>query len=415
MVNVNTSLKEAPILHRKRNVLRVAIASAVICLVAAAIFSVKIYFDNRSRVNIIKTSITTPVYSSGEVNRLLVESEPSAAPIQSNTSCNTVSTPANCTLGNDGMTVITAQSTFSVEGKDYRFVVWDGCDHSNTGDPVCRVMVQKGASVKIKAYYVLIQPPTPSAGVPSASLSILDQKTNNGEPPYVATFIPPNGATNITATLKTQVRNLDITRCNITLKTKLEGETITKTETLKAVEEQQIVLADGTYRVDANCPDQSGVIVRVSMEGAVYNRQPKLCKDFSFSETSVTAESLDSLVTGIHGTWEGCVSTPWTLPYYVTMKFNEDGTYSAVTKEILDDVPMNAMYYGTQDDSPEKTYTIMNFQASKLGLGEIHIVFSPGDIAIGKLENIRLMGDSLSFDFYHLGEYGPLTFRLHRK
>jgi hypothetical protein len=75
---------------------------------------------------------------------------------------------------------------------------------------------------------------------------------------------------------------------------------------------------------------------------------------------------------------------------------------------------MIAMYYGMDEDSPLKTYSMTYFQASRLGIGQIDVVFDVGSVTRDELRNVRLMGDKLEFEMFHLGQYGPLTFQLNR-
>lgn len=117
------------------------------------------------------------------------------------------------------------------------------------------------------------------------------------------------------------------------------------------------------------------------------------------------------------GTWEGCVTTPWTPPYWVTIDLRADGTYSARSEEVLDDWEMTALYYGTDEDAPAKRYAVNDLQASMKGIGQIDIAFTPGQTqgaTRDELSNIRLMGDRLEFELMHQQIYGPLTFRLGR-
>ncbi len=135
------------------------------------------------------------------------------------------------------------------------------------------------------------------------------------------------------------------------------------------------------------------------------------CVDFEFTPADVTVSTLDELETGIVGTWAGCVVTPWEPPYWVTLTFRADGTYSSVA---LAGSEQPALYYGTDDDLSEKRYALNDLQDDGEGIGQIDIAFWPGNTNRGDLRNIRLMDDQLEFEFFHRGEYGPLTYQLHR-
>jgi hypothetical protein len=149
------------------------------------------------------------------------------------------------------------------------------------------------------------------------------------------------------------------------------------------------------------------------------DRQPEACRDFEFSRVDITATTFEELQVGVVDTWTGCVTTPWTPMYQVTFELREDGSYSASTDEVLDGTEMIALYYGMDDDSPAKTYALTDIQASGLGIGEIDVVFDVGSVDVGsvvrdELRNVRLMGDTLEFEMFHFGRYGPLTYQLRR-
>ena len=141
---------------------------------------------------------------------------------------------------------------------------------------------------------------------------------------------------------------------------------------------------------------------------------PEACLDFGFATADITIQSLAELQGGMLGTWAGCVTTPWVPPYWVTITFRDDGTYSGVAQpdQLGDWQP--AFYYGTDEDSPEKRYELIGLQDSLKGVGQIDIFFSEGNTNRGYLPSIKLMGDQLEFEFFHRGQYGPLTYRLYR-
>lgn len=112
-------------------------------------------------------------------------------------------------------------------------------------------------------------------------------------------------------------------------------------------------------------------------------------------------------------TWTGCVVTPWVAPYWVTITFRADGTYSAnAAADAPDGLP--AFYYGSDQDSEEKRYEVDDLHDDLEGSGQIDIWFSQGNTNRGELRGIRLMNDALEFEFFHRGIYGPLTYRLYR-
>jgi hypothetical protein len=113
------------------------------------------------------------------------------------------------------------------------------------------------------------------------------------------------------------------------------------------------------------------------------------------------------------GTWVGCATTPWTSPYWVTVSFQSDGTYSARADENRDALVSSAFYYGSDADSPLKVYEVDDLQADLEGVGQIDVVFDVGTVTRDELRNIRLMGDQLAFEYFHF-DHGPITYELWR-
>ena len=115
------------------------------------------------------------------------------------------------------------------------------------------------------------------------------------------------------------------------------------------------------------------------------------------------------------GSWAGCVTTPWLPPYWVDFTFRSDGTYGAESTEVLDGSDMIAMYYGTDRDKPNKRWDLTDVLDDGRGVGRIDIAWDEHDgTNQDELYGVELMGDRLRFDFFHFGQYGPVTFELHR-
>jgi hypothetical protein len=176
---------------------------------------------------------------------------------------------------------------------------------------------------------------------------------------------------------------------------------------------QTVSLIDGTHAFIAACPSTAGTLTSRNDVVAADGR-PEKCLGYAFATSEITASSLGGLADGIVGTWQGCVTTPWVPVYWVTMTFRADGTYSASASEILDEERTVAMYYGIDDDSPLKTYSLDDLQANGKGRGTIDIDFGQGSVNRDDLRNVALMGDELQFEFWHRATYGPLTFQLKR-
>jgi hypothetical protein len=185
---------------------------------------------------------------------------------------------------------------------------------------------------------------------------------------------------------------------------------------LKSVALQNVTLYDGYNTLTVNCAVGSQTITR-TMKVPLTDGLPEACRNFNFSDSAVSVSSYEELKNGVVGTWQGCVTTPWIPKYFVTVTFRSDGTYSATSDEVLDFVPMTAMYYGSNLDNPNKTYAVKNLNGDMTGDGEINITWdaTSSQTSRGGLRNVKLMGSKLSFEFFHFNQYGPVTFQLYRQ
>jgi hypothetical protein len=127
-----------------------------------------------------------------------------------------------------------------------------------------------------------------------------------------------------------------------------------------------------------------------------------------------------AVVSGIVGSWHGVVTTPWTPPYEVIARFDGDGHYSA-SCVYSSDVCCIAFYYGTDEDTPIKTYTIDDATLSGNVTGTINIAFGYDGFFDtpawqGELSHLELDADGnrAHFDFNRSDGYGPVHFELER-
>lgn len=123
---------------------------------------------------------------------------------------------------------------------------------------------------------------------------------------------------------------------------------------------------------------------------------------------------------GMIGDWTGSVSTPWLPAYPIHMTFRADGSYSARNPEPGGDSigSTPALYYGTDEDHPLKTWLVDDVKASGEATGEITIVFGQVYTTTrDELRRVRLSpdGSRLSFEMWHMGTYGPVAVELARK
>lgn len=114
----------------------------------------------------------------------------------------------------------------------------------------------------------------------------------------------------------------------------------------------------------------------------------------------------------IVGKWEGVATTPWIPPYTVEIEFFADGHYSAKCT----DGTAVALYYGTDDDSPLKTYAI-NTVNEEGAAGEIEVLFDVTfTTTTDQLRRIKFSGtDSLHFEKYHLSVGDPVIYDLKKQ
>jgi hypothetical protein len=211
----------------------------------------------------------------------------------------------------------------------------------------------------------------------------------------------------------------DLVRSDCSLIQSYEPDDPTATPWMRALEplpEQSIAMADGQHTFVAVCDSEAGELT-ATVRGTAMDGTQEACRGFEFVRGEISVSSYEELTAGVVGTWAGCVTTPWTPMYIVTVTLREDGTYSATTDEVLDGNRMVAFYYGTDADDPSKLYAINDFQDSGLGLGQLDITFGlgPEPGVRGSLRNVRLMGDLLEFEVFHVDEYGPITFQLYRQ
>jgi hypothetical protein len=134
-----------------------------------------------------------------------------------------------------------------------------------------------------------------------------------------------------------------------------------------------------------------------------------------WSECGCGTPELMRVRNGLIGTWTGTVTTPWVSPYAVTFAFDSYSHYSAKSVDGL----YPALYYGTDDDSPDKRYDISDIEDNGDASGFIDLVWSAGgggDATREMLSGIQLSADGskLTFWFMHMGSYGPIKYDLRR-
>ncbi|HEY4184498.1 MAG TPA: hypothetical protein VGP07_05480 [Polyangia bacterium] len=158
---------------------------------------------------------------------------------------------------------------------------------------------------------------------------------------------------------------------------------------------------------------------------AICDAPPPVVNDLAPWRDDATPRTLEGdlawVTGGMPGDWRGFVTTPWIPTYEVRLSFTANGGYAARCTW-SSNMCCVAFYYGTDDDSALKTYTIDSITtAGKVG-GTIDIIFGTALAGYyesgyqGVLKNVVLdaTGNRLRFDFWNGGEYGPVQFDLQR-
>jgi hypothetical protein len=127
------------------------------------------------------------------------------------------------------------------------------------------------------------------------------------------------------------------------------------------------------------------------------------------------AAQLDAIRTKAVGKWQGTVTTPWVPAYGIEMELREDGSYSAHRIPPVDSFAVPAMYYGVDEDSPLKTWSLDDVKSNGDASGWLQIFFEP-TTTTDEIRHLRVGadGETLAFEMWHFGQYGPVKFALTR-
>jgi hypothetical protein len=326
----------------------------------------------------------------------------------------TVDSVLTCQLSDDTTSfTLKAPLNATKDGKKYVFQSWQGCTTSVVAEGSCTISVTKGTNLLVKATYSIEVSPQGSA--PFVELKVANVANRNSNN-FAFELPAPDGQSSVTTTMQLSTGGVKISDCTIVDSIVLDGVPSTpQTTNYTPLASQSVSLVDGVHTITATCSSSSKKIFTI-LTVHVKDRQPKLCKNYSFTDSASTTATLEELQSGIVGTWQGCVTTPWTPAYWVTVTFKNDGTYTAFSSEILDGQSMVPMYYGGQQNSSKDTYAIDTLQ-NGLGTGRFNIVFTDGSGSVvdEDMQLIKLMGNKLSFRFKHFNQYGPLTYQLNRQ
>lgn len=122
-------------------------------------------------------------------------------------------------------------------------------------------------------------------------------------------------------------------------------------------------------------------------------------------------QQLSRLRQGMVGTWTGMQTNPWDSGCATTITFEANGNYSAHSP----DEECTVFYYGSNEDSSEKTYLLNDVLPTAEGQGEIVFWFNPGNTNAGHIRHLELSPDDteLKFEAWK-ADFGPLVFTLKR-
>lgn len=113
------------------------------------------------------------------------------------------------------------------------------------------------------------------------------------------------------------------------------------------------------------------------------------------------------------GSYIGTVTTPWEGAEEIVFQIDEKGSYSAYNYK-TDRVP--AFYYGFDEDHNSKKMKLTDITASDEGLGEITLYYGYGSTTTDEVRHFHFnsTNDSLFFEVWRDGKYGPLEVALKR-
>lgn len=153
---------------------------------------------------------------------------------------------------------------------------------------------------------------------------------------------------------------------------------------------------------------ESSIVVK-SYYKIDYNYEP---------DTYMDTLSFDDYQNAIVGKWLGHVDTPWTGEYNVFLQINPNGNYSCETLSAFkytygDEVSYPVFYYGNNNYSPFKTFTINELYADGKAKGEL-IIWEEG--LAEELKHISFSNNlnHLEFEVWHHQIYGPLVYSFTR-
>ncbi|MDB4936729.1 MAG: hypothetical protein JWP87_3701 [Labilithrix sp.] len=127
---------------------------------------------------------------------------------------------------------------------------------------------------------------------------------------------------------------------------------------------------------------------------------------------------LEGMLHDMVGHWYGSATSPWMPPYPVFLAFEADGHYATRT---ADPAGTPVFYYGTDLDTPLKTWTLGDLTVLGAATGTIDIAFDYGmsfglPAWKGLLHDVAMdtAGNRLALQFSRSDGYGPVVYDLWR-
>ena len=177
---------------------------------------------------------------------------------------------------------------------------------------------------------------------------------------------------------------------------------------------QVVALYDGFHRIGLACPSSAGTL-RDEWEILARDNLPERCLGFEFAGGPLSFTTLDELESGMIGNVGGCVTTVRSarlggrqLP---VRRHIQRGVAGAARRpgderDVLRDRGRHAeQALGTERHPGQRK----GCRADRHRVGRTTRTRTATSCA-----TIELMGDQLRFEVFHMHEYGPLTFELHR-
>jgi hypothetical protein len=265
-------------------------------------------------------------------------------------------------------------------------------------------------------------------GCSGSATSRSSSTTSTGPPATASTMSPPGSPAttapsppgNPTTTAPTTTASDDVEPPDLVVTRPENGATVT-TRTLRVegrTEPGAVVTAWNRWAAEVDADGHWSIVLALE-PGDNLARIEAVDASGHRTEVEVRIRYRVEMSELVVGRWSGEVTVPqaWTPIDDFWVEFRSDGSYSAGS------TGTSAFYYGTNDDYPEKVYSVSGrYPGRAPGTGTIAIVWAydgeVGTVQQGSLQNMVFSdaGDRLEFDYWRTwaGLYGPIHYDLVR-